>query len=90
MRGDEQADTCQSELDEGIMIDPIHGCQIYSATAILLRAVATALSGPGCVYLHAISAVYIVHIVRATADRHNNDCSHSGYLCVRFFTFFTA
>jgi hypothetical protein len=48
------------------------------------------LSGPGCVYLHAICAIYIVHMVRATAGGFNNDCGHSGYLCVRSFTFFAA
>jgi hypothetical protein len=36
--------------------------------------------------LHAISAIYFVHIVRPTGYRHNNVRRHFGYLCVRLFS----
>ena len=45
MRADEQADICQSEDGEAILVDPLHALRNLTALpAILLRAAATALS----------------------------------------------
>jgi hypothetical protein len=57
---------------------------ISRATAILLRAAATAHSTwARVVGLRAISVVYSAHRVRPTAYRYNNVRSHLGYFCVR-------
>ena len=68
MRGDEQADTCQSEDGEGILVDPPHA--LPNLKALLLSAVATALSiwarmGRSLRYLRRLQ----FHIVRSTAYR---------------------
>jgi hypothetical protein len=71
MRGDEQADICQNEDGEGILVDPVHALPNLKALppSCLVPLPQRSRPGLGCVGLHTISVVYSAHIVRPTAYR---------------------
>jgi hypothetical protein len=86
MRGDEQADICQSEDGEGILVDPVHALPKVKVLppSCFVPLPQRTRPGLGCVGLHAISIVYDVHMVRITAYRCNHVRRNFGYLCVRY------